>query len=399
MFFRKVSICVLFALGFAVLVPIAADAQKIELRSAKIYIRETPPQWDKALALLETALEKDPGNNDAHYLLGLIHYYRGNFDVMFKNWNATTFNDLDKKDKERYRSTLDSMIRTNYQVGQQSYEKGEYAEAAEYYSRSVNATSMLQATLRSTGKKDDARTADELEPARLQGYLYWGYAYLGAEDYESARVPLESLLELDPNKFEAWDGLVNVYYTSEDWDKLITASNKVIELSEEVDLNTYLILRNAYFSVADTASVVKTYERAMEAFPEEKVLYRDASSIHSAKKNYDKAIETLEKGHSALPEDIDILRYLGTNYYNKGLSVREAGDVEAASTALHGAVDSMNRLLALQPNSIDGHDILSDAYFGLASIETDEAKKQEFAAKGEENRKKRLDLITSGEGM
>ena len=399
MSFRKVSICVLFALGFAVLIPVAADAQKIELRSAKIYIRETPPQFDKALALLETALEKDPGNNDAHYLLGLIHYYKGNFGEMFKNWEAATFNDLDKKDKTQYKNTLDSMIRTNYQVGQQSYEKGEYAEAADYYGRSVDATSMLQAALRSTGRKDDARTADELEPARQQGYLYWGYAHLGAEDYEGARIPLESLLEVDPDRFEAWDGLVNVYYTGEAWDKLIMACNKVIGLSEEVDLNTYLILRNAYFSVADTASVIETYERAMEAFPEEKALYRDVSSIHSAKKNYDKAIEALEKGHSALPEDVELLRYLGTNYYNKGLSDRDAGAVEAASMALHGAVDSANRLLALQPNNIDGHDILSDAYFGLSSVETDETKKQEFADKGEEHRKKRLDLITSGEGM
>ena len=399
MFFRKVSICVLFALGLAVLVPIAADAQKIELRSAKIYIRETPPQWDKALALLETALEKDPGNNDAHYLLGLIHYYQGNFDVMFENWEAVTLDDLDRKDKNQYKETLSSMIRTNYQVGQQSYEKGEYAEAADFYSRSVNATSMLQDALRSTGNKNDAKTADELEPAKQQGYLYWGYAHLGAEDYDNARSALEKLLEIDPDKFEAWDGLINVYYTSEAWDKLITACNKVIEMSEEIDLNTYLILRNAYFGVADTASAVSTYERALEAFPEEKSLYRDVSSIHSAKKNYDKAIETLEKGHSALPEDVELLRYLGTNYYNKGLSDKEAGDVEAASTAFHGALDSMNRLLALQPNNIDGHDILSDAYFGLSSVETDEAKKQEFAAKGEEHRKKRLDLITSGEGM
>ena len=399
MFFKKVSVCVLFALGFAVLVPIAADAQKIELRSAKIYIRETPPQWDKALALLETALEKDPGNNDAHYLLGLIHYYRGNFDLMFKNWEATTINDLDRNDRNQYKTTLNSMIRTNYQVGQQSYEKGEYAKAVDFYSRSVNATSMLQSALRSTGKKDDAKTADELGPAKQQGYLYWGYAALGAGDDDNARLALETLLELDPDRFEAWDGLINVYYTSEDWNKLIMACNKVIELSEEIDLNTYLILRNAYFGVADTASVIATYERAMAAFPEEQTLYRDVSSLHSVKKDYDRAIEVLEKGHASLPDDVELLRYLGINHYNLGVSAREAGDVEAASTALSSAVDSMNKLLVLQSNSIDGHDILSDAYYGLAGIETDEAKKQEFAAKGAEHQQKKMDLIKSGEGM
>ena len=399
MLFRKVSICLLFALGFAVLIPVAADAQKIELRSAKIYIRETPPQWDKAMALLETALEKDPGNNDAHYLLGLIHYYKGNFDLMFANWASATFDDLDKKDKDRYKDTLNSMIRRNYQVGQQNYEKGEYAESANFYSLSVKATAMLQDALRSTGKKNDARTADELEPAKQQGYLYWGYASLGAEDYEGARMPLEKLLESDPAKFEAWDGLINVYYTSEAWDKLITACNKVIELSAEVDLNTYLILRNAYFGVADTAGVIATYERAMDAFPQEKTLYRDVSSIYDSRKDYDKAIEVLEKGHSALPEDIELLRYIGATYYNKGLAAREAGDVEAAAKAFQGAVDTIKKLLELQPKSIDGHDIISDAYFGLAGVETDEAKKEEFSTRGGEHQKTKLELITSGEGI
>ena len=247
MFIRKLTICVSFAIGLAVLIPVVADAQKIELRSAKIYIRETPPQWDKALTLLNTALEKDPENNDAHFLLGLIHNYQGRFDQMFEHWNMVAFKDLDRKDKDVYKDRLNSLVRSSYQVGVQSYEKGEYTDAVDYYSRSVAATEMLQDVLRSTGKKDDGENADKLETARQQSYLYWGYAALGAEDNEQARVALEKLLELDPDKFEAWDGLVNVYYTGESWDKLITASNKVIALSEEVDLNTYLILRNAYF--------------------------------------------------------------------------------------------------------------------------------------------------------
>ena len=397
MLFKKICINVLF--GFTLLMPLATYAQKIELRSAKIYIRETPPKWDRASALLETALQKDPGNNEAHYLLGLINYYRGNFGEMFKHWEASTFKDLDRKNKNQYKDTLNSMVRGNYARGKQSYEKGEFTEATNYYQTTVKATSLLQKALHSTGKKKDAKTALELEPAKQQGYLYWGYAALGASDFDNARIALEKLLEVDPNKFEAWDGLINVYYTSESWAKLIEACNKVIELSEKTDLNTYLILRNAYFGTGDTTNVVTTYERAIEEFPGEQSLYVDLSSLHDSRKNQDKAIEVLEKGNGALPENIELLKYLGITYYNNGLAARDASDNESASLAFHGAVSNMEKLLLLQPKNIDGTDILSDAYYGLASIETVAAQKEIFSSKGQELQKAKLDLITSGEGI
>ncbi|MXY98612.1 MAG: hypothetical protein F4Z29_12930 [Gemmatimonadetes bacterium] len=107
----------------------------------------------------------------------------------------------------------------------------------------------------------------------------------------------------------------------------------------------------------------------------------------------------LKKGTAVLPEDKDLLRYLGTNYYNKGLSDRDAENVEAASAAFHGAIDSMSKLLELEPKSIEAHDVLGDAYAGLASIETDEDRKMELFTKGEEHQKTKMELITSGEGM
>ncbi|GEM_PF-1957224 len=399
MLFKKVYICVLTAIIFATLIPMETEAQKIELRSAKIYMREQPPQYDKALSLLETALEKAPNSNEVHYLLGLLKYYRGNFAELFKHWEVADFDDLGKKEKNRFKDTLNSIIRSNYQTGQQFYGKGEYKEAADLYKRSVNATSLLQDKLRSTKNKKDAKTADELQASKEQGYLYWGYAALNSEDFDNAMLALEKLLEVDPDKIEAWDGLINIYYTKEDWNKLITACNKVIEFSENTDINTFLILRNAYYGQADTANVINTYEKAIESFPNDKTLYRDLSSIHETRKNYDKAIEALVKGHTALPEDTELLRYLGIRYYNKGLAVREAGNIGAASIAFHSAIESMDKLLVLQPKSIDGNDILSDAYFGLGSIETDEGRKQEFSDKGQEYQKKKLDLITSGEGI
>ena len=125
----------------------------------------------------------------------------------------------------------------------------------------------------------------------------------------------------------------------------------------------------------------------------------DLSSLHDSQKNQDKAIEVLEKGHGALPENIELLKYLGITYYNKGLAARDASDNESASLAFHGAVSNMEKLLLLQPKSIDGTDILSDAYYGLASIETVPAQKEIFSSKGQELQKTKLNLITSGEGI
>ena len=213
MLFKKVYICVLTAIIFATLIPMETEAQKIELRSAKIYMREQPPQYDKALSLLETALEKAPNSNEVHYLLGLLKYYRGNFAELFKHWEVADFDDLGKKEKNRFKDTLHSIIRSNYQTGQQFYGKGEYKEAADLYKRSVNATSLLQDKLRSTKNKKDAKTADELQASKEQGYLYWGYAALNSEDFDNAMLALEKLLEVDPDKIEAWDGLINIYYT------------------------------------------------------------------------------------------------------------------------------------------------------------------------------------------
>ena len=374
-------------------------AQKIELRSAKIYIRETPPQWDKALAQLETAMEKDPDNNEVHYLLGYIHLVRGNSNLGLNLWESVIFDELGRKEKDEFKRRLSNFVRSNSNAGTQSFGKSEYAEAAVFFENVVKAASIQQTALLSTGKKQDAEQAGILEEAKQTSILNWGYSMYNAGDLDSARKLLEQYIEGDPQNVGVWDSLMRIYYNTEEWEKAVEASNKFIDLSDELDASTFVVLSGAYFSLADTTSVIDTYKRAIEVFPTEYRFYRDISSLYEGKKDYDALIQVLEKGHSALPENVELLSRLGTSYYNKGLSDRDAEDVEAASTAFHGAVDSMDKLLALQPNSIDGHDILSDAYFGLDSIETDEAKKEEFAAKGQEHQRKKLDLIKTGEGM
>ena len=394
---KKFAFVALFVFVLA-MIPVLAHAQKMQISSAKIYLRENPPKLDKAEDLLKAALEKDPRNTNAHYFLGMVYYYKGNFDLYFDNWDHVVYKDLGKKEKKLYIEQLGDMIRLRYNAATQSYEKREFAKAVGQFQASIRASEMLQKGLRATGKKNEMKAADSFEESRQLAYLYMGYAALSAEDYDNAVMALEQVLEADPNKVEAWDGLINIYYRQKNHEKVILACNKTIELSEQTDLNTYLMLRNAYFTTADTTNVLATYEKAIEAHPMEYSLYRDLSSMYASKKEYARAITILEKGHTYIPDDLVILNYLGTVYYNQGFTLNEEGDSAGANTAFSNGIDPLEKLLEIEPLSIDGNDTLAKIYHGLAKTEMDDAMKSKLAAKGDAYGDKKRELIMSGEG-
>jgi len=127
-------------------------------------------------------------------------------------------------------------------------------------------------------------------------------------------------------------------------------------------------------------------------------LYRDLSSMYASKKEYARAITLLKKGRTNIPDDLVILNYLGTVYYNLGFTLDEEGDASGAKNAFTNGIEPLERLLEIEPLSIDGNDTLAKLYRGLAKTETDDAKKSELIAKGDAYGDKKRELIMSGEG-
>jgi len=64
--------------------------------------------------------------------------------------------------------------------------------------------------------------------------------------------------------------------------------------------------------------------------------------------------------------------------------------------AFSNAIAPLERLLKLEPLSIDGNDTLAKIYRGMAKTEMDDAKKSELIAKGDAYGDKKRELIMSG---
>ncbi|MBM3264111.1 MAG: hypothetical protein FJY97_11895 [candidate division Zixibacteria bacterium] len=387
-----------FIAVFAVTQPDAVQAQGMEVTSAKVYMKENPPRLDKAAELLKTALEKDPKHTEAHFFLGMVNYYQGNFDGFFEHWNQVVYDKLSKAEKTQYVSQLKDMVRLRVGDTTKQYEAKKFDGAVKQAKAALKAIDMLHAVLKTSTKKEDVAAVTSLEANRTQSYLYMGFAANSAGMLEESAMALEKIVAADPKNFQAWDGLVNTYARQKDNDKLIGAANKSIELNPQPDKDTYLILRNAHFAKTDTASVLMTYERAITAFPTDYGLYRDLSSLYANARAYDKAATVLEKGNTNIPGNLDILGMLSAVYYNMGFVKQEAGDKMAAKEAFSKAVPILESLLQIEPKSIDGNDTMGKVYHGLGKVESNTAQQQALNAKGDEFIAKRRELIRTGVG-
>ena len=389
-------------LGTAVCIATAQSAlvwaQGMEVTSAKVYLKENPPKFDKVVELLQTALKKDPQYNEAHFFLGMVHSYRGNFAEFFKEWDQVSYDKLGKTEKMQYTRQLSDMVRTRLVEATKQYEAKKFDGAVTEFKASIGATNLLQTALKGSNKKEDIENIQKMETSKQQSYLFLGYAANSAGMLDEAAVALEKSTEVDPKNEQAWNGLVNTYARQKNQDKLIMACNKVIELNKQPDLDTYLLLRNTYFDKGDTNKVIETYERAVGAFPAEYTLYRDLSGFYAERRMFENAVVLLEKANVNIPNNVDILGYLGAVYYNIGFAKEKVGDQMAAKDAFTRAISPLEQLIKLEPLSIDGHDTLGKVYQGLGKVETDKKQQQAMSAKGDAMMEKRRTLINSGEG-
>lgn len=371
------------AVGLVVIVvgcvPAFVGAQGMEVTSAKVYLQQTPPLYDKALDLLNQAVAKHPENMEVHYLLGLIYSRRANYELALKEWEVVDPEKLKgntggKKDRKIYEDERKQLWTNSFNIGIKLFGEKNFEEAAVRFRVAAKAT-----------------PADPLANVNL------GLCLLNAQKTEESIEPLKKGLAVDPKNVAALDGLSKVYFRlanaaddndpkkKEYYKSAIETYTNFLQLKKD-DPAAYLNMAISYMAIGDTTKAMETYQAGIDNVPQTVEFYFNLSLLYYRLKQYDKATTLLQKARELKPDDQEVLMNLGTMYYS--------------TQQYTNAIEPLEAHLKLKPNSIDGWNMLGQVYVELAKQykATDAAKAKEYMDKGLANIKKSDELMRSGEG-
>jgi tetratricopeptide (TPR) repeat protein len=321
-----------------------ADPDSAELRAELAALHMRQNEVEAADKVAHEALSRDPGNIEAHRVLGLI-----------------------------YAAYAESAT-----------ENGQDAKAPEFTRKAVEHLEKVSAT---HGGATDVNVQFNL-----------GRLYLRAGDSAKAIERLSRVLEQNPYSMQARLSLAQAFGAAGRNDEAAQVLAAVVD--DEPRLAT--ALGQYYERAGKSDEAARAYARALAANPKDLRALLALSREHSLKGEYDEAIETLTKAQGLVPNDAGIAAFLAQTYL-QAKRYSEASAFAAAAqkkfpddlrfTRLHARAlfDTGNQsaALALVEAAVRQHPDDSGVYLSLADLYTDAGRPDE-ALKTLENAAKRF---------
>jgi tetratricopeptide (TPR) repeat protein len=147
-------------------------------------------------------------------------------------------------------------------------------------------------------------------------------SYIQAGQFEKAKPVLEELYRGDPGNYEYFQVLNDVYTQMKDYDASIVLIEDRINISNP-DINLYGMLGTTYYLKADENKAFKTWDFALEKFPQNEAGYRVIANYAIERRAFEKAIQYLKKGQDISSNPIYFAFDLA-NLYSITMQYKEA---------------------------------------------------------------------------
>jgi len=230
----------------------------------------------------------------------------------------------------------------------------------------------------------------ELDPDRMDAYYFLSDINYRGEKYAEAKRFIDRALTLAPDNIRSLELLIKIYEDSGDVSNQIKTMERVAQLTQDAEL--YLLIGNTYIQNNQIENAIIALRKAVLVDPEFAPAQYRLAFLFYDQERFDEAIEYLEFAYSQFPENDIIARRLAISYQRTGRTneaIRKyeqviqnnpqnvqaylnivslyrmlAGDAADAATAnqfYDKAIESMNALKKVAPDN-------ALSYLNLASI-------------------------------
>jgi len=309
---KRFPIFLSILLGAFLLIGADGCSSDPNVEGAKLDLRNQ--DYDRALQNLETALENNPQNAEAHELKGRVLSEQATATVDQAAHIALIVEMIDALQQAKnldplLSETVDNSMRlafhSEFQRGIQAFNRGrnddsEFVVAARYF-----------------------ESASVIMPDSSGAYVNQAFAWMNAQMPESAIAPFEKALETGDTDPETYRLLSGLYQTSDRLDESVALLETASTMyPENVDIQTELL--NAYQLSGQIDKALERYQAAVEREPDNQLFRYNYGSLLVQVEDYVGAVEQLEQAVRIDPEYSSAHYNIGAAYINQAVDVNSA---------------------------------------------------------------------------
>jgi len=286
-----------------------------------------------ATATLETVIKNDPGNSEAHYVMGIGFERLGNLQSAENEWREALRLRPDLLDALRALADLE-MRKGDMNALDQTATEIINLQPASSEAYALRALSNINRQ-RFAAADVDIRKAIDIAPQSAFGYVQLGNLKFAQKQFGDASKAYQAALDRNQNSKDALRGLMTTYVGQRQVDQAIAAANAQIARSPN-NSGFYDLLGTVLFSnKRDLSGAEAAFEKSAELDKNNSDALLKLVQVQAAKGATDQAIATCHKALENNPSVLGFHILLGDLYQSK----RDWND----------AADAYQKALAIKP--------------------------------------------------
>ena len=297
-----------------------------------------------AVATLETVIKNDPGNSEAHYVLGVGYEKLGDLERAQSEWREALRLRADLPDAVRALAGL-AMGRGDMDALDQEASEIVRLQPASPEGYALRALSNINRK-RFPAAEVDVQKAIQVAPGNSFGYVQMGNLKFAEKQYDNAGKAYQAALDRNPNSKDALRGLMNSYAAQKRVDQAIAAVNAQISKSPN-NSGFYDLLGTAlFYEKKDLAGATAALQKSVELDKNNSDAQFKLVQVQAAKGATDEAIATCRQALTNNPNEPGFYILLG--------------DLYQAKRDWNGATEAYQKALAIKPgNPLASNDLAS----------------------------------------